>query len=237
MAGTRERARAATTADILCIAREQMAALGAEGLSLRAIARELGMVSSAVYRYVASRDELLTALIIDSYDRLGAAAEVADRGVRRRADIRARWRAVANAIRDWAMTNPSEYALLFGTPVPGYAAPQDTIGPATRYTLVLVQLLADLDATGVVRDTPVPKALRADIARLRDVFGVPVHESTLVVGLSAWAALMGAINLELFGHLHNVVDRPGALFEAVVAQHGELLTGGTIGGRTASNPT
>ena len=78
MPGIRERARAETTAEIIRLAREQIAEHGAAELSLRAIARDLGMVSSAIYRYFASRDELLTRLIIDSYDRLGEAVEAAD---------------------------------------------------------------------------------------------------------------------------------------------------------------
>jgi AcrR family transcriptional regulator len=223
MTGTRERARAATTAEILRLAREQLAAEGAAALSLRAIARDVGMVSSGIYRYYASRDELLTALIIDSYDRLGAAVEAADASVRRRTDFAARWKVSAMSIRGWAIANPSEWALLFGTPVPGYAAPEDTIGPASRYTLVLVRLLADMVEAGRRHTNTVPRSLRPDLARLRASFGAAVPDPTLAAGLTAWGALIGTINLELFGHLHNVVDAPGALYDAVVEQHGQLL--------------
>src|SRR6202046_3771698 len=86
----RERARAELTREIKQEARRQLAASGAQGLSLRAVARELGMVSSALYRYFPSRDELLTALIIDAYDALGEAAEAADSGVVPAADVRGR---------------------------------------------------------------------------------------------------------------------------------------------------
>jgi AcrR family transcriptional regulator len=223
MTGTRERARAATTAEILRLAREQLAAEGAAALSLRAIARDLGMVSSGIYRYYTSRDELLTALIIDSYNRLGDTVEQADASVRRRGDLAARWKAAATSIREWAIAHPSEWALLFGTPVPGYAAPEDTIGPAGRYTLVLVRLLADMVEAGRHHTTSVPRSLRPDLARLRASFVAAVPDSTLAAGLTAWGALIGTINLELFGHLHNVVDAPGALYEAVVEQHGQLL--------------
>ena len=181
------------------------------------------MVSSGIYRYFASRDELLTALIVDSYNRLGEAVEAADAGVRRRNDFAGRWKAEAHAIRDWAIEHPSEWALLFGTPVPGYAAPADTIGPASRYTLVLVGLLGDMVRAGVRHLGVVPRSLRVDLARLRTTFAADVPDSTLVAGLTAWGALIGTINLELFGHLHNVVDTPGALFEAVVDQHGRIL--------------
>ena len=223
MSGMRERARAATTAEILRLARAQMAAEGASALSLRAIARDLGMVSSAIYRYFPSRDDLLTVLIIESYERLGATVEAGDAQVRRRTDFRGRWRAAAHALRAWAIDHPSEWALLFGTPVPGYAAPEATIPAATRYTTVLISILADMAAAGHVHRTAVPRALRSDLARLRGQLDTKVSDAALTVGMNAWAAVMGAVNLELFGHLHNVVNQPGALFDAVVEQHAALI--------------
>lgn len=231
MTGARERARAATTAEILRLARVQMEAEGAASLSLRAIARDLGMVSSAVYRYFPSRDELLTALIIESYDRLGEALERADASVRTRHDFRRRWKVVTSALRDFAFAHPSEWALLFGTPVPGYAAPQDTIGPATRYTLVLVSILTDMAAAGHRHDTAVPKSMRPDLIRLRASLSTDASDGTLVVGLTAWAAVMGAINLELFGHLHNVIGQPGGLFDCVAEQHARIIMGTESGVR------
>lgn len=227
VAGIRERARAEHTAQIVRLARQQVEDRGATNLSLRAIARELGMASSAIYRYFASRDELLTRLIIDSYDRLGEVVENADRAVRRRNDFGGRWRAMAMAIRAWAAANPAEYSLLFGTPVPGYAAPQDTIGPASRYTVALVQLTVEMEAAGHTAIEKVPVALRRDYARFRERFDVAASDQMLMKGMAAWASVMGAINLELFGHLHNVVDTPGALFEAVVELQGQQLLSGT----------
>lgn len=224
MSGVRERARAATTAEILRLARQQLATEGAAALSLRAVARDLGMVSSAVYRYFPSRDELLTALIIDAYERLGEAVEIGDAAVRKRSDFLGRWRGAAHAMREWAVAHPSDWALLFGTPVPGYAAPHDTIAAATRYTLVLVTILTDMAAAGHVHRAAVPKALRPDLQRLRGQLDTTASDAALAVGISAWAALMGALNLEIFGHLHNVVNAPGALFHAVVEQHGAIIT-------------
>src|SRR5690242_609268 len=125
----RERTRAEITRAILDAARRHLATEGASGLSLRAIARELGASSSAVYRYVASRDELLTRLIVAAYDAMGAAAEAREADVARD-DLVGRWSAVCGAVRSWAHANPNEYALLYGTPVPGYTAPQATITPA-----------------------------------------------------------------------------------------------------------
>jgi len=234
VAGIRERARAEHIAEIVRLARQHLERDGAANLSLRAIARDLGMASSAIYRYFASRDELLTRLIIDSYDRLGEAVEAADREVTRRRDFLGRWRAMALAIRVWAFAHPAEYSLLFGTPVPGYAAPADTIGPASRYTVALLQLTSDMEFAGHTATDKVPAALRRDFALLRTQALPLASDPLLMKGMAAWASVMGAISLELFGHLHSVVDTPGVFFEAVVELQGrQLLTGTNDSSRTS----
>src|ERR1700743_2133251 len=146
-ATARERARAELTREIKEEARRQLVATGADGLSLRAVARELGMVSSALYRYFPSRDDLLTALIIDAYDALG---EVAETAIAATARPRARWPAARHAIRGWALAHPHEYALIYGSPVPGYRAPQATVGPASRVPLAFMGLGAGGAARGEV---------------------------------------------------------------------------------------
>ena len=146
----RERTRAEITRQILDAARRHLATEGASGLSLRAIARELGASSSAVYRYVASRDELLTRLIVAAYDALGAAAETPEAAVARD-DLAGRWSAVCDAVRAWALANPNEYALIYGTPVPGYVAPPATIAPAARVSSVVLGILSD--AAGLLPPT------------------------------------------------------------------------------------
>jgi AcrR family transcriptional regulator len=108
----RERTRAEITRQILDVARRHLGTDGASGLSLRAIARELGASSSAVYRYVASRDELLTMLIVAAYA-LGAAAEAQEAAVAR-GDLAGRWSATCDAVRGWALANPNEYAQTLG---------------------------------------------------------------------------------------------------------------------------
>ncbi len=209
----RERARAEITGEILEAGRRHLATDGAPGLSLRAIARELGMVSSAVYRYVASRDELLTRLIIDAYDSLGAAAEAGHAAVDD-GDLAGRFSAVCRAVRQWALANPNEYALIYGSPVPGYVAPADTIGPASRVSNLLVQILADAPAQGI----EVPAATRGELSRavraaLAPVLGVlppGVTEEAIQCGLMVWAGLLGTVSLELFGQFQNVIGgKPG----------------------------
>ena len=209
----RERARAEITSEILDAGRRHLATDGAAGLSLRAIARELGMASSAVYRYVASRDELLTRLIIDAYDALGATAEASHTAVGS-GDLPGRFSAVCRAVRDWALANPNEYALIYGSPVPGYVAPADTIGPASRVSELLVQILAEAAARGI----EIPAAARGELsqagrAALAPVLAVlppGVTDTAIQAGLMVWAALLGTVSLELFGQFQNVIgDKPG----------------------------
>jgi AcrR family transcriptional regulator len=198
----RERARAELTREIKEEARRQLATQGASGLSLRAVARELGMVSSALYRYFRSRDELLTALIVDAYDALGAAAEEASSG-RPAADIRGRWRAVCTAVRDWARANPHEYALIYGSPVPGYQAPQTTVASAIRVARVMGGILADAQAgiRAAARDPgePLPPRLAQQVAIVAEAIAPGVDDGVLTRGLIAWTQLFGMISFELFG--------------------------------------
>lgn len=212
----RQRVRAQLTSEIKEAARTQLVRDGAAGLSLRAVARELGMVSSAVYRYFASRDELLTALIIDSYDALGAAAEHAD-ATENPDDHPARWLAACRAIRAWAVAHPQQYALLYGSPVPGYRAPQDTVPPATRVAAVLGGIVRDATKAGVLvspePSPPLPASMAADAERLRESIMPGVADEVATRSLLAWMALFGTISFELFGHLNNVVDDYSAAFE------------------------
>jgi AcrR family transcriptional regulator len=216
-AGARARVRAELTREIVEAARRHLAVDGAAGLSLRAVARELGMASSAVYRYFASRDELLTALIVDAYDAIGAAAEEVEAAVPR-TDLRGRWRAACRAARDWALAHPHEYALVYGSPVPGYAAPEATVGPAARVGVVLCRVIADGVAAGDVDPGSGADALVPDLA---ERLGLPPGVAARAV--LAWSSLFGAISFELFGHTHNVVADHAAYFDATVERLADLI--------------
>ena len=198
----RARARVQTMRDIVRIGRAQLATEGAAALSLRAVARELGLVSSAVYRYVASRDELLTLLVVDGYDELGDAVDAAAAKVDG-ADHAGRMRAIARAVRAWALAEPATYALLFGSPVPGYEAPAErTTEPGTRVVRRLVEAWEDAWVAGEVtlRDEPVaPRRLARDLARIRRDLGLTAPDALVARGLLAWAALFGCVSFEVFG--------------------------------------
>src|SRR4051812_44013409 len=193
----RERARAELTAEITDLARAQLATVGAAGLSLRAVARELGMVSSAVYRYFPSRDDLLTRLIIDGYDALGAAAEEADDPTLAPAQ---RWLAVCRAVRRWALAHPHEYALLYGSPVPGYRAPQDTVPAGIRVGVLLGRILGDAAragqlpaASGVVTGT-----ISEATAEVLGGEHPALDDTVRARALLAWSSLFGTVSFELF---------------------------------------
>lgn len=179
------------------------------------------MASSAVYRYFASRDELLTALIVDAYDALGAAAELAESAVARD-DLRGRWRATCTAAREWALAHPHEYALVYGSPVPGYAAPEATVGPASRVGVLLCHVVADGVAAGTVAPEPDgPGAGDVLTPGVAEDLGLPPALAPRVV--TAWSSLYGAISFEVFGQTHNVVADHAAYFDATVDRLADLV--------------
>lgn len=211
----RERARAALTADIVTAARAQLADTGAAGLSLRAVARELGMVSSAIHRYFPTKDDLLTALIIDGYNAVGQAVEDADAACER-TDYFGRWRAVCRAVRTWALEHPQEYALLYGSPVPGYEAPMDTVPAAVRDTAVFGTIVSEADKAGALApkgpELKPPASFAADAQQVREV--IPdVSDAMIARAVSAWTGLYGWVNFELFGQFNNVLEDRDVAFD------------------------
>ncbi|WP_418516600.1 WHG domain-containing protein [Curtobacterium flaccumfaciens pv. flaccumfaciens] len=239
-------ARQTVTAEILAAARTRLTGEGPAALSLRAVARDVGMVSSAVYRYFPSRDDLLTALLITDYDELGTAVEAA--GAAAGPAPGARWVAMCRAIRDWSIAHPGDFALLFGSPVPGYAAPRETVVPATRTTLALVRVVADAVGSGApgasgssvtpgssVTSTPgaagrpgsptappaapgvAGPAVADGVATLRS-FGITLPDEVLVRTLMAWTTVFGTISFELFGHFVGSVSDPAAYFDQVIVR-------------------
>lgn len=200
----RERARTQTIADIVRLGREHLAVHGAAALSLRAVARDLGVVSSAVYRYVENRDELLTLLLIDAYNELGDEVDAAVESVPDQ-DFAGQFRALGHAVRAWAIREPASYALLFGSPVPGYQAPGErTTVPGTR---VIVRLVGIFDAAfragalaaEVTPAVVIPPALAEDLAAIRAEMNLAAPDASLARGVLAWTSVFGAISFEVFG--------------------------------------
>jgi AcrR family transcriptional regulator len=221
----RDRARAEVAQEIKDEARKQLVTDGAHGLSLRAVARSLGLASSALYRYFPSRDDLLTALIIDAYDAMGAAAEHADSEIRKvrgkgatvngtaraegEAEPRERWLAVCRAVRAWAVTHRHEYELIYGSPVPGYEAPADTVAPATRVPLLLTRIAT----AGKVDDSSVGHTLRSQLSSVISMNSIDLPVGALARVMVAWTQLFGLISFELFGQLVGSADPADDFFD------------------------
>jgi AcrR family transcriptional regulator len=219
----RQRVRDAVRAEIVAAARGQLATEGAGALSLRAVAREMGMASSAIYRYFPSRDELLTALITEAFDALGEEAEAAAETV---AGGFERWRAVCLAVRGWALEHPHEYALIYGSPVPGYHAPAQTIVPASRVALVLANLLVDAHRSGELVAVQVPPLSRAMAAEARQLSNLAMPGLPLFIAARAivvWTQLFGQISFEVFGQLVGVVEDTETMFEFAIETNAGLL--------------
>lgn len=242
--GARERARAEITEAIKQEAGRQLAAQGSAGLSLRAVARELGMASSALYRYYPSRDDLLTALIIDAYDAVGEAAEQALAALDAKAAAGPgpgggaapvdRWTTVCRAVRDWAVRHPYEYALIYGSPVPGYEAPQATVGPASRVPLALVSVVRDAHLIGELGEPPgrpLAEPVRVDAGRLAAELAPELPIRVIAALVAAWAQLFGIVSFELFGQFNRVVEARGEFFEQAAA-----TLAAQVGLRTGEDP-
>lgn len=221
-------ARETLTRQILDAARARLRSDGPAALSLRAVARDVGMVSSAVYRYFPSRDALLTRLLIDSYEELGDAVERAEARLARE-DTGGRWLAACRALRAWCVARPGDFALLYGTPIPGYAAPRDTVEPATRVIRVLAGIVGDAYAAGA-RPVPAPAGTGADAGVGDLVAGARtfvverglapggLETESVVRTLMAWSQLFGTVSFELFGHLVGSVGDTGRWYDEVAVR-------------------
>ena len=234
--GKRQESRERIEREIIAIGRRHLVTEGAAGLSVRAIARELGMVSSAVYRYVASRDDLLTLLLIDAYTELADAVDRAHRSASGSWAEQAL--ASARAARQWAIDQPACWALLYGSPVPGYHAPAErTVGPGTRVVGALFAAVASgiaagdiaegsprkrgtIEATRGMQSVPniqAPQPMSTDFDAVRAEFAFTGDDATVLKCFLLWAALVGAISLEVFGQYGaDTLTDPAAVFDGQI---------------------
>ncbi|GGV78493.1 TetR family transcriptional regulator [Streptomyces griseoloalbus] len=198
----RERYRSQVRAEIKERAREQIAASGAPGLSLNAIAKQMGMSGPALYRYFAGRDDLITELIRDAYRSLADA-------VRAAAAPGADLAGLGRALRAWALDDPQRYFLVYGTPVPGYHAPDDV-------TTIAREIMATLlDAARLTEDHADSPGLEAHLAQHRQWAGDhPADPAALRRALSFWTRLHGVLSLELAGHFTGMGFDPAVLYGA-----------------------
>ena len=241
MSPSRAQRREDVTARVLEIGRLHLAEHGAAGLSLRAVTRDLGRGSSAVYRYVASRDELLTLLLVDAY---GSQADAVAAAVATASEKRwhERLLVAARAFRAWAVAEPSRYALLYGSPVPGYAAPPEaTVEPGTRVIGTLLRLVGEGVAAGEVADGPAPDAVvepsAHDLAVVAEQVGMAVDPSVMARALLVWATVVGGTSLEVFGQYGTETFRdPEQVFTAQVRMAVAVLRGDLANGQDGDVP-
>ena len=192
----RERAREETMTRIIELGRKQLANGGAEALNLRAIARELGIVSSGIYRYVADRAQLITLLIVDAFDELDNAVAQRDDA---RAQPRERFVEVVSAMRQWALEFPQRWGLIYGTPIVGYQAPAaETMAAGTKVSRRLATLLEQSTVASLGQRSP---QLDADMEAATEDMGSDLSADAMEMALEAWVRIIGLINAEVFGYL------------------------------------
>lgn len=216
--GRRARLRADTIGEIKTLARRQLAEQGPGAVSLRAIAREMGTASSALFRYFPSHNDLISAIVVEAYNDVADTLSSA-RDAWPAADHAGTWFAICQAYRSWSLANPSEFALLFGTPLPGYEAPQEVTGPAASRSIeVALGVYAAAVEAGSADPgrSPVPadleiSALWKSLLQQR----ASLYEPRLTgIVLSAWAAVLGYLVVEIFGSLTSLIDETDRLFAA-----------------------
>ncbi|WP_103507403.1 TetR/AcrR family transcriptional regulator [Streptomyces sp. SM13] len=198
----RERYRAQVRTEIKQHAWEQIATAGASALSLNAIAKRMGVSGPALYRYYAGRDELITELIRDAYRSLADAVHAA-------AGTGADLAGLAHVLRDWALADPQRYFLVYGTPVPGYHAPEEITG-------ISQEIMADLLTACAALEPDAPATpFAAHLAGHRDWAGDhPAPPEALHRALAFWTRLHGVLSLELAGHFTGMAFDPARLFQA-----------------------
>lgn len=214
----RQLARAENIERIKALALNQLATSAAAELSLRAIARELNLVSSALYRYFPSRDDLITALIVDAYTDLAVTLEAA--GAADRRGPRRRWVETCLALRGWAVAAPHRFALIYGSAIPGYAAPPDTIEPAGRVVRALLAPALD----GPPGGPAVPRGpLGPQLDAAAEGLGLDVDRQRMLALTAAFARLIGLLTLELNGHFVGGFEPADALYATLVDQESDAL--------------
>lgn len=206
--GPRALARQRTMGRIVELGNAQLIEHGVAGLSVREIARGLGMVSSAIYRYVSSRDDLLTLLIVDAFADLADAVDHAVEGVPPDADPRDRFIALGDAMCTWATSHPERWTLLYGTPVRDYAAPAETTNAdGTRVIRAVLHIAAQSEAQGraatdgALGGTELAPEVEALLESHRTEFGIDAAPATAFAALTAWSSLVGVISAHVFGQL------------------------------------
>jgi AcrR family transcriptional regulator len=222
----RARVRAATTEEIKQTARRILVGQGPAAMTLRAIARDMGMTAPAIYRYFDSHEDLLGHVVADIFSEIAAEirAAIVTAGGASNGDMTAKLVAACRQFRSWALDHRAEFGLLFGTPLPSLEGMHDdaTINEcAAKFSGVFFALFLEL---WLRHPFPVPApdeidpGLRAQLERYRDGLGADLPVGAMVVFLRCWMRLYGAVSLEVFGHLHFALDDAAPMFEIMLSE-------------------
>lgn len=230
--GRRDRVRAATTGEIKQTARRILVAEGPAAVSLRAIAREMGMTAPALYRYFSSHDDLIRHVVADIFTEIAADIHAAiDRAAEESGgDVTAKLVAACREFRRWSLAHREEFGMLFGTPVPGLAA-------AHQHGDVLEHCAANFSSTffglflelwrkapfPVPADGEIDPGLRGQLARYRDALGADIPLGAGLTFLRCWVRLYGMVSLEVFGHLGFALEDASAMFEITLSELASLV--------------
>jgi len=222
----------ALTADrIKSAAWAQMAQHGTAGLSLRGIARQLGVTAPAIYNYFPRLEDLITALIVDAFTALAGAMEAADASVTSERSYD-KIMALCLAYRRWAIGHPVHFQLIYGNPIPGYSAPAEiTIPLARRPFLGMFRWFVRGYDTGELsipdEYRAVPPHMAESIAAWKQVSGIDMPDALVVLLMSGWSRIHGAVMLELFGHIQPLVGEGPDFFRLEIeafARHMRMVT-------------
>jgi len=231
----RDRLRAATSEEIIQTARRLLVDSGPDAVTLRAIAREMGMTAPGLYRYFDNRDELVRHICASIFTELGSdigqaiqgattAGEPADQATK----LTVKMVAACQEFRRWSLNHRAEFSLLFGVPLPGLDDGRYDIADecALAFAGTFFTLFLELWSTAPF---PVPEAadidpgLRGQLSRYRDALGTDIPVGAVLTFLRCWTVLYGAVAMEVFGHMSFALDDPAPMFEIILGDLAALV--------------
>jgi AcrR family transcriptional regulator len=229
----RDRLRAATTEEIIQTARQLLVRDGPEAVSLRAIARDMGMTAPGLYRYFGSHEELIRHVIAGIFTELGADIHQAIEAATRPADdlagkMTVKMVAACREFRRWALSHVAEFGLLFGVPLPGLDDGRYDIADECALAFAGTFFALFLELWNAV-PFPVPAAedidpgLRDQLGRYRDALDADVPVGAVLIFLRCWTVLYGAVAMEVFGHLSFALQDAAPMFELTLGDLASLV--------------
>ncbi len=221
MVSHREKIRQTTLEEIKTLARQQMAENGTAAISLNAIARAMEMSGPALFRYYASRDDLITAMIVDSFNDYATALENAEARIPVE-QYGVRLFEVCLEYRRWALEHPVDFQLIFGNPIPGYHAPLEITLPAARRSFAVnLGILVEAQQNGAIhapQDLLPPPEIEFSRSFYLEDHAFQLSETALYLSIVGWCRIQGMVSLELYHHLQEMVNNPEALFRHEVTE-------------------